>query len=206
MRTAVMIVVAMFGLLLAGCGTDQTTVAPSTVTVQVTATATPSTTPSTARPPTQPAAVPGARGDNSHYSMQPAGNFIDQSVSGRYRFSLPSGNITCIVSTSSLVCQTHQPVPIAQSETCRIPDYQPYETTNAKNFGWLDYDKPACGTILQGRYFEVGPVLEYGQAVSFEPRSNLQIICYSRSAGVACENPAGYGFSLAREGFEFYPV
>ncbi|ROZ98782.1 hypothetical protein [Gordonia sp. OPL2] len=151
-------------------------------------------------------AVAGPRGDGSSYTLRPASDFLSASSGAPYSFASPSRGINCFVGTANLVCETRQPVVISEAQTCGIPGYQPYETSRAKLFGWLDYDKPACGTLLQGQRRDAGTVLDYGQAVSFQPRPDLTIICYSRQAGVVCENPEGYGFSLAREGFDFYRV
>ncbi|WP_244332696.1 hypothetical protein [Gordonia polyisoprenivorans] len=142
--------------------------------------------------------------DRGSYRMLPASQFADGGPGSTFGFALPSGNVICSGTSTSLLCETKFSVPVPLDDTCGVYDRQ--DETNATMFGWADFDKPVCASLLQGAYRQVGATLPYGTAVTWQPRPNLTIVCYSRSAGLACENPNGYGFTLAREGFTRYRV
>lgn len=154
--------------------------------------------------PTNSGTAKGPHGDDTTYSLRPSTDFTGGG-GATYSFATPSGNINCFVNSDSLLCETRFSVTLGSDRTCHIPAFEGHENS-ADIFGWVNYDKPACGSVIQGNYRDGRAVLQYGEAVAFQPRSNLKIVCYSRNVGIACENPEGYGFSLAREGFTFYHV
>lgn len=158
-------------------------------------------------PQTPTTTTTGAAGpliDRGSYRMLPASQFADGGPGSTFGFALPSGNVICSGTSTSLLCETKFSVPVPLEDTCGVYDRQ--DETNATMFGWADFDKPVCASLVQGAYRQVGATLNYGTAVTWNPRPDLTIVCYSRSAGLACENPHGYGFTLARQGFTRYRV
>ncbi|WP_345314331.1 hypothetical protein [Gordonia alkaliphila] len=92
------------------------------------------------------------------------------------------------------------------AEDLRCGSYPGDAENRAVQFGWQNFDRPACATIIQGLRTEPRAVLEYGESVTFSPQPDLSITCSSTQEGIRCENPNGYGFFVSKTDFTRYRV
>ena len=76
--------------------------------------------------------------------MLPASQFANGGPGSTFGFALPSGNVICSGTSTSLLCETKFSVPVPLDDTCGVYDRQ--DETNATIFGWADFDKPLCAT------------------------------------------------------------
>lgn len=137
----------------------------------------------------------------SSFTNRPASDFA---AGSSYEFRSPSGAINCRAFDTGLMCQTpDHPHKVPSDLQC---GYYKGAENSVTSFGWSDFDSPACATIIQGNLMKAKAVLGYGESVTFQPRSDLRIVCSSTEAGIRCENPEGYGFALSKESFTRYRV
>ena len=128
----------------------------------------------------------------------PASDFVDGTS---YSFASPSKKIECRTTSETLVCQTlNNRHTVDPSLLCGF--YPGDEQGKANQFGFFDFDKPLCATIVQGEAIRSPNTLEYGQRVVFRPRPDLTIVCSAASVGIACANPDGFGFTLSDTEFK----
>ncbi|MEP9390763.1 hypothetical protein ABLE94_00690 [Gordonia sp. VNK1] len=159
---------------------------------------------SSTTPTSEGSTIAGPQGDSGTYRLVPASTYAVAGKPWQYSFALPSKQVACFVGSTSLLCETEFSVSVADGMGCGV--YSEYETTNAHIFGWSNFQNPPCSSLVQGVYRDGGTTLDDGTAVSMQPATGLTITCYSRSAGLACENREGDGFTLTPGSFQRYRV
>ncbi|GGF15166.1 hypothetical protein [Williamsia phyllosphaerae] len=194
---------AVFALLVfvTGCSDDAADPAPTTSTVTVSksvapeqSSAAPAETTTTAPTTTAPSTTPA----DPTAGALPASDFADGTS---YSFASPSKKIECRTTSETLVCQTlDNRHTVDPSLLCGF--YPGDEQGNANQFGFFDFDKPLCATIVQGNAIRSPNTLAYGQRVVFRPRPDLTIVCSAATVGIACVNPDGFGFTLSDTEFK----
>ncbi|MCP2176250.1 hypothetical protein [Williamsia maris] len=186
-------------LVITACSDDTADPAPPTSTVTVSDSAVPqagssapsdTSTASTTTTTTTPA--------DPTAGALPASDFADGTS---YSFASPSKKIECRTTSETLVCQTlDNRHTVDPSLLCGF--YPGEEQGRANQFGFFDFDKPLCATIVQGNAIRSPNTLAYGQRVVFRPRPDLTIVCSAATVGIACVNPDGFGFTLSDTEFK----
>lgn len=182
-------------LVITACSDDTADPAPTTSTVTVSESAGPTSAPSESPTPESTTATTPA---DPTEGASPASDFADGTG---YSFASPSKKIECRTTSETLVCQTlDNRHTVDPSLLCGF--YPGEEQGRANQFGFFDFDKPLCATIVQGEAIRSPNTLAYGQRVVFRPRPDLTIVCSAATVGIACANPDGFGFTLSDTEFK----